>query len=123
MRFTIGRRKLNVIKEEILKESFSDKVLMCKKYLDNNFMRASCDKKLNGGEIGSLNVFVQLNKKTKLPTKYVKSYQEVVDILQNKYLDIIGDKTERDGFIKQVVKDWYNRDITKNGTLSSYKFK
>lgn len=121
MKFILGDNKLKVIEEEMIRESYSDKVELCKKFLDNNFIRAAYDKHVKGGKIGSINVFVQLNGK-KLPTKVVRTASEVFDVLQNEFLNIIGDRKERDGFLRQVIKDWYNKKITKNGSLSSYKF-
>ena len=121
MKFILGNNKLDVIEEEILRESYSDKVELCRKFLDKNFLRAAYDTHEKGGTIGSVKVFVQLNAK-KMPTKVVRTAAEVFDILQNAFLNIIGDKKERDGFLRQVIRDWYDKKITKNGSLSSYKF-
>ena len=113
--FIISENGLNKINEEILKESYSDKIDVVKKYLDNNFMRATFEK--DGNKVG---IFVKLN--NKLPTD--KSYwkQDVLDILDKEFNNIISDKKERDGFLNQLVNDWYNNKISKYGSLSTYNF-
>lgn len=100
----------------MLLESFSDKVQLVKKYLDNNFARATFEK--DGEEVG---IFVKT--RNGIPTD--KSYwrQDVIDILDKEFHNIITDKTERVGFLNQIVKDWYNRTISKFGSLTSYKFR
>ena len=113
--FVFSESGLNRINEEILKESYSDKVEILKKYLDNNFMRATLEK--DGNDVG---VFVKIiNKK---PTQ--KSYwkQDVLDILDKEFNNIVTDKKERDGFLSQLLDDWYNNKISKYGSLSSYNF-
>lgn len=99
----------------ILVESYSDKVELVKKYLDKNFVRGSFEK--DGESVG---IFVKA--KNGIPTD--KSYwkQDVLDILDKEFHKLISDKKERDGFLNQVVNDWYNRKISKYGSLSSYKF-
>jgi hypothetical protein len=107
-----GFRKIN---ELILQESYSDKVELVRKYLDNNFMRATFEK--DGENVG---IFVKLS--NHLPTE--KSYwkQDVLDILDKEFNKIISDKKERGGFLGQLLDDWYNNKITKYGSLSSYNF-
>ena len=57
-----------------------------------------------------------------LPTK--KSYwkQDVLDILDKEFNNMISDKKERDGFLNQLLDDWYNNKISKYGSLSNYNF-
>ena len=47
---------------------------------------------------------------------------DVFDITQDHFKNILGDKKERDGFLKQAIKDWFDKKITKNGSLSCYNF-
>lgn len=107
-----GFKKINEI---ILQESYSDKVELVKKYLDNNFMRATFEK--DGENVG---IFVKLS--NHLPTE--KSYwkQDVLDILDKEFNNIINDKKERGGFLNQLLDDWYNNKISKYGSLSAYNF-
>ena len=105
----------NKIIYAIIEESYSDKVELIRKYLDNNFMRATFEK--DGENVG---IFVKLS--NHLPTE--KSYwkQDVLDILDKEFNNTITDKKERDGFLSQLLDDWYNNKISKYGSLSAYNF-
>ena len=82
----------NKINNAIIEESYSDKVELIRKYLDNNFMRATFEK--DGENVG---IFVKLS--NHLPTE--KSYwkQDVLDILDKEFNNTVTDKKERDGFL------------------------
>lgn len=84
----------NKINNAIIEESYSDKVELIRKYLDNNFMRATFEK--DGENVG---IFVKLS--NHLPTE--KSYwkQDVLDILDKEFNNTVTDKKERDGFLSQ----------------------
>jgi hypothetical protein len=112
-RFILSKCGLNTLKENIIKESYGDKVEIVKKYLDDNFMRASFEK--DGENVG---IFVKLN--NHLPTEKSLWKQDVLDILDNEFNNIITDKKGRDGFLNQVLNDWYNKKISKYGSLSKY---
>lgn len=113
--FILSENGLNKINEAVIEESYADKVELVKKYLDGNFMRATLEK--DGDRIG---VFVKLC--NHLPTE--KSYwkQDVLDILDKEFNNTITDKKERDGFLSQLLDDWYNNKISKYGSLSAYNF-
>lgn len=113
--FILSENGLNTLNNKMLEESYSDKVDIIKKYLDGNFMRASYEK--DGDNVG---IFVKLS--NGLPTE--KSYwkQDVLDILDRDFNNIISDKKERDGFLNQLLDDWFNHKISKYGSLSSYNW-
>lgn len=115
-RFILSENGLELIKGKILKESYSDKIDLVKRFLDKNFMRASTQK--DGKNVG---IFVKLN--GNIPTDESLWKQDVLDILDDEFNNIISDKKERDGFLSQLVDDWYNKKITKYGSLSMYNFK
>lgn len=115
-RFILSENGLELIKGKILKESYSDKIDLVKRFLDKNFMRASTQK--DGKDVG---IFVKLN--GNIPTDESLWKQDVLDILDDEFNNIISDKKERDGFFSQLVDDWYNKKITKYGSLSRYNFK
>ena len=115
-RFILSENGLELIKGKILKESYSDKIDLVKRFLDKNFMRASTQK--DGKDVG---IFVKLN--GNIPTDESLWKQDVLDILDDEFNNIISDKKERDGFLSQLVDDWYNKKITKYGSLSRYNFK
>ena len=111
----LSENGFNKVNNAIIEESYSDKVELVRKYLDNNFMRATFEK--DGENVG---IFVKLS--NHLPTE--KSYwkQDVLDILNKEFNNTITDKKERDGFLSQLLDDWYNNKISKYGSLSCYKF-
>ncbi len=115
-RFILSENGLELIKGKILSESYSDKIDLVKRFLDKNFMRASTQK--DGKDVG---IFVKLN--GNIPTDESLWKQDVLDILDDEFNNIISDKKERDGFLSQLVDDWYNKKITKYGSLSRYNFK
>jgi hypothetical protein len=107
----------NIINKRIIEESYSDKVELVKNYLNNNFMRATFEK--DGENVG---IFVKLS--NHLPTE--KSYwkQDILDILDKEFNDLISDKKERDGLLNQIVNDWYEnkKPFRERNTLSTYNF-
>ena len=115
-RFILSENGLELIKGKILRESYSDKIDLVKRFLDKNFMRASTQK--DGKDVG---IFVKIN--GNIPTDESLWKQDVLDILDDEFNNIISDKKERDGFLSQLVDDWYNKKITKYGSLSRYNFK
>ena len=115
-RFILSENGLELIKGKILRESYSDKIDLVKRFLDKNFMRASTQKE--GKDVG---IFVKLN--GNIPTDESLWKQDVLDIFDDEFNNIISDKKERDGFLSQLVDDWYNKKITKYGSLSMYNFK
>ena len=115
-RFILSENGLELIKGKILRESYSDKIDLVKRFLDKNFMRASTQK--DGKDVG---IFVKLNGNILIDESLWK--QDVLDILDDEFNNIISDKKERDGFLSQLVDDWYNKKITKYGSLSRYNFK
>lgn len=114
-KFILSENGIKLVRNEMITESYSDKIELVKKYLDKNFMRASTEK--DGEEVG---IFVKLS--NGIPTKRSYWRQDVIDILDDKFNNIITDKKERDGFLSQVLNDWYNKKISKYGSLSSYNF-
>ena len=111
----LSENGFNKINNAIIEESYNYKVELVKKYLDNNFMRATFEK--DGENVG---IFVKLI--NHLPTE--KSYwkQDVLDILDKEFNNIVTDKKERGGFLSQLLDDWYNNKISKYGSLSAYNF-
>ena len=105
----------------MLEEMFGgwgDKVKSIKDYLDKNFARAAATM---FGEDGKPQV--------KQVVAWLDDYKQIVKtltevqlfyIIQDQFKKIISDKKERDKFLIQVLKDWYNNKITKNYSLSVY---
>ena len=118
----ISEDKEHLLYEEaMLEEMFGgwgDKVKSIKDYLDKNFARAAATM---FGEDGKPQV--------KQVVAWLDDYKQIVKtltevqlfyIIQDQFKKIISDKKERDKFLIQVLKDWYNNKITKNYSLSVY---
>lgn len=118
----ISEEKEHLLYEEaMLEEMFGgwgDKVKSIKDYLDKNFARAAAT---IFGEDGKPQV--------KQVVAWLDDYKQVVKtltevqlfyIIQDQFKKILPDKKERDKFIIQVLKDWYNNKISKNYSLSVY---
>ena len=118
----ISEEKEHLLYEEaMLEEMFGgwgDKVKSIKDYLDKNFARAAAT---IFGEDGKPQI--------KQVVAWLDEYKQVVKtltevqlfyIIQDQFKKILPDKNERDKFIIQVLKDWYNNKITKNYSLSVY---
>ena len=84
-------------------------------------MRGFVTKTDDRGLKKNIGIFIQLGA-NKLPTDTQMMVSDVFDITQDHFKNILGDKKERDGFLKQTIKDWFDKKITKNGSLSCYNF-
>ena len=112
----------NLVRNLLIQEQMSDKVIAVQKYLDNNFVRASFQSKNDDGEVTNLGICLQKDPNG-VPIKDSGKYDyQVFDMLQNKFINILPKEKGRDGFLKQVLKDWYNNKISKNGSLSRYDY-
>lgn len=118
----ISEEKEHLLYEEaMLEEMFGgwgDKVKSIKDYLDKNFARAAAT---IFGEDGKPQI--------KQVVAWLDEYRQVVKtltevqlfyIIQDQFKKILSNKEERDKFIIQVLKDWYNNKISKNYSLSVY---
>jgi hypothetical protein len=117
----ISENKEHIIEEEIISELFGgwgDKVKLVKDYLDKNFARASATIFGNDGK-----------PQVKQVVAWLDDYKQVVKtltdvqlfyVIQDQFKKILPNKEERDKFIIQVLKDWYNNKISKNYSLSVY---
>ena len=111
---------LGTIRKSLIQESYSDKVILVKKFLDGNFMRKNQLKMNDDGTIGNLGVFVQIT--NNIPTEMELKAEDVFDILQNKFTKILTDEKKRDRFLIRIIRDWYDNKISKEGCLSKYDF-
>jgi hypothetical protein len=118
----ISEEKEHLLYEEaMLEEMFGgwgDKVKSIKDYLDKNFARAAATIFGEDGKPQIKQVVAWLDEYKQI----VKTLTEVqlFYIIQDQFKKILSNKEERDKFIIQVLKDWYNNKITKNYSLSVY---
>ena len=96
------------------------KVLAVNKFLDENFFRASAPTIGENGFSTTL-LIVGMKGTDGQINKYMYARQ-LFDLLQSRFPKIYRDKDKRDRFLKQVMKDWYNKKITKDGLLSVNSF-
>jgi hypothetical protein len=92
------------------------KVLVVKKFLDDNFVRAAVPTIGNDGYSKTLLIIGMKGSDGKVIRNMYA--QQLFDLLQDKFKNIYLDKQKRDNFLKRVMKDWYDKKITKNGLLS-----
>jgi hypothetical protein len=96
------------------------KVLVVKKFLDDNFVRAAIP---TIGEDGySKTILIVGMKGTDGQVNRNMYAQQLFDLLQDKFQNIYLDKEKRDNFLKRVMKDWYDKKISKDGLLSVNTF-
>ena len=116
--------KINEVAEKqiidyLISESFipkADVVLMIKNYLDKNFARQELDSlDSNGYPIKEKTVIMLSRDKQPLKTLQIK---ELLMLLDDKFHKMISDDNDRKKFLKQVITDWYARNIKANGILS-----
>ena len=105
--------------KQILSESFyptTERVLMIKRFLDANFQRSEID---DIGEDGYpkkvKSVVLMSNNKQPLKTM---SQDELLILLDDKFNHMISDKNDRKKFFRQIIKDWMENRISKEGILS-----
>jgi hypothetical protein len=119
----LSEKAFDTVKRQIINESYADKIIMVKNFLDKNFTQGTLEGQKNNGTIGPLAVFVKLN--NGLPTKNSVWIDDVVDQLESEenYHKLIANELERKGLFLQIAKDWYNRSPKlKLGNLTSYDF-
>lgn len=114
-----GRALIGYAAENMLNESYSDKVLIVKKFLDDNFIRSSRERESDDGTITKSGVVV-LKDSEGQPSEKTLTDIQLFYLLQNKFKKILPKGNGRDDFLKQVAKDWFNNKISKYGSLSSY---
>ena len=105
--------------KQILSESFyptTERVLMIKRFLDGNFQRSEID---DIGEDGYpkkvKSVVLMSNNQQPLKTM---SQDELLILLDDKFNHMISDKNDRKKFFRQIIKDWMENRISKEGILS-----
>lgn len=104
---------------DILQESFfpvADKVLMVKKFLDNGFARQLQDDIDENGYPKKKCVAIMLSI-DKQPLKTM-AMRELLLMLDDKFNSMVKDEKDRRNFLKQIIRDWFDNKISKQGLLS-----
>lgn len=113
----------NTLNEEvvgdILQESFfpmSDMVLTVKKFLDKGFARDLQDD-IDSNGYPKKKCVVSMLSTDKQPLKTM-SMRELLLMLDDKFNSMVSDESDRRKFLKQVIRDWFDNKISKQGLLS-----
>lgn len=118
----IDENKEYILYEEaVIEEMFGgwgEKVKAVKDYLDKNFSRAISTIMGKDGRPEIKQVVAWLDDYKQI----VKTLTDVqlFYVIQDQFKKILPNREERDKFIIQVLKDWYNHKISKNYSLSVY---
>lgn len=89
---------------------------MVKHFLDNSFARQLQDDIDENGYPTKKCVVTMLST-DKQPLKTM-SMRELLLMLDDKFNSLVKDDKDRRRFLKQVIRDWFNNKITKQGLLS-----
>lgn len=114
-------KELLLYEEAVIEEMFGgwgEKVKAVKDYLDKNFSRASATIIGDDGKPQIQQVVAWLDDFKQV----VKTLTDVqlFYVIQDQFKKILPNREERDKFIIQVLKDWYNHKISKNNSLTKY---
>lgn len=94
----------------------TQKVLIVKKYLDKNFSRGSMDSIGADGYPKKTNVIGMKDNNGEVFKNM--TFEQMLDLLEDKFHTIYTDKNKRSKFLNQVLKDWFNKKISNEGLLS-----
>ena len=113
-KFILNENQYRLLKRTIMLESYPDKVLDIKDFLDKNYVRGEFLRN-DDGKKKTIGVFVQLSDKG-VPTKDSVYFDDVFYRLQKERSSILP-REDRDGFLKDVIRAWYDRKINDRGNI------
>ena len=115
MEVLITERQEQILINHCLQEQidYSEKRLLLKKFLDDNFQKGSIDVMNDNGEPSKTEVVILLTQDKK-PVKTMND-EQLFYYLQSKFRDILPEE-ERDEFLKDTIKKWFYDKITKAGS-------
>lgn len=94
-----------------------EKVLVVKKYLDDNFKKGNLEGIGDDGMPSNTCIVAMINPQTGNVAQNMYDYQ-LLDLLIDKFQNMFVDKDERSKFLGQVMRDWYEDKIGLYGGLS-----
>lgn len=120
-RIFLTESQAKMIEEMILEEDSSypvnpNKVKVVSNYLDSNFQRGGISAFSEDGYPKTICIVGMKGTDGKVARNM--DAKQLFYLLQDKFKDIYLDTVIRDKFLKQVMKDWYDKKITKQGLLS-----
>ena len=93
-----------------------EKVLIVKKFLDDNFVRAGLPTIGEDGYSTTIPI-VSMKDTTGTPAKNM-SDKQTYELLKDKFAHIYSSAKQTNKFLAQVLKDWYYKKISPQGLLS-----
>lgn len=93
------------------------KVKAVRDFLDKTFTRQQVDDIDAGGYPTKVNVAAMMSPDGKQALQ-VMNPAELLMFLDDKFQRMFKDKTDRQKFLKQVIRDWFFNSISKEGILS-----
>lgn len=120
-RIFITESQLKMLKQHINESDnnyFVDttKVLIVKKFMDKMFSRGKMNSISPNGYPTKTNIIGMKGNNGEVIKNM--SFEQVLDLLEDKFHYIYSDQEKRSRFLKQLLKDWYNKKITNEGMLS-----
>jgi hypothetical protein len=124
-RIFVTESQLDMLKQHLNENNnnyFVDttKVLIVKKFMDKMFSRGKMDSISPNGYPTKTNVVGMKGNDGNVIKNM--SFEQVLDLLEDKFHYIYTDEEKRSRFLKQVLEDWYNKKITREGMLSKNSF-
>ena len=124
-RIFVTESQLEMIKQHINENSENyyidtQKVLIVKKYLDNAFSRGKMNGMSPNGYPTKTNVIGMKGNDGEVIRNM--SFEQALDLLEDKFHYIYTNEDKRTRFLKAVLNDWYNKKITREGMLSTNTF-
>ena len=115
--------KKNILVSKLIEESigYTGKVKQVLSYLNKNFIKGSRAIKNSKGKICPQKVAIRIDY-NRQSTNELITIENVYYEIQEEFKNIITNKKMRNNFLWQLVNDWFNKKITKNGNLSNYYF-
>lgn len=119
MRFKLDENTEQDVLRLVLTEAFyptSTSVLLIKDFLDKNFRKSEIDDINSEGYPTKAKTAVMVSNNG----QPLKTFQprELLLVLDDKFQKLISKKEDRRKFLKQVIVDWFNNTISKEGVLS-----
>ena len=111
--------QIRKFKGRVLKEAFAVNTTLVNEirdFLDKNFSYAKYDDIDENGDVIS-KIAIQVLSSNGEPLQTI-SPEKMLDKMDSKFKEKLKDDKERREFIKQILKDWVDGNITKDGLLS-----
>jgi hypothetical protein len=115
----VTEQQLRRFKSTVLKEAFAVNTSLVRKvydYVSKNYSYAKYDDIDENGDVVE-KIAIQVLGSNGEPIQTL-SPQKMLDKIDAKFSGIIKDDTERRNFLRQVLADWVDGNVTKEGMLS-----